>query len=94
VESEARVPTARPAVYLKQLCRHFGHRVPAEFTDESGRIEFDLGVCELTAEPELLVLRVSGADADAVSRLEEVVGSHLQRFAHHRDELEVTWSRQ
>ena len=91
MQSEARVATPNSVVYMKQLCRHFGHKNVAEFTDDDGRIEFEFGVCEFAAEPDVLVLRTQGADAESVARLEQVIGSHLQRFAH-REELEVSWS--
>ncbi len=84
--------TATPAVYMKQLCRHFGHKNPAEFTDTDGRIEFEFGTCEFSAQEELLVLRASAADEESVARVEEVIGGHLERFAH-RDPVQVTWSR-
>jgi hypothetical protein len=90
--TEARVPTDRSAVYMKQLCRHFGHRVRTDFTDEAGRIEFDFGVCELRAESDALVLTGTAEDDESAARLENVVGSHLERFAH-REELQVSWSR-
>jgi len=90
--SEARVPTEKSAIYMKQLCRHFGHRVRTDWTDEAGRIEFEFGVCELRAEPDALVLTGTAEDDESTSRLENVVGSHLERFAH-REELQVSWSR-
>ena len=89
--SESRVPTAKASVYMKQLCRHFGHKTPAEFSDSSGRIEFEFGVCEFSAEPDTLIMRAQAEDAESVSRVEQVIGSHLQRFAH-REELQVDWS--
>jgi hypothetical protein len=89
--SEARVATPKASIYMKQLCRHFGHRLPAEFTDSTGRIEFEFGVCELAAEDGTLVLRAEAADGDSRERLEQVIASHLQRFAH-RDELQIAWS--
>lgn len=89
--SEARVPTSRSSIYLKQLCRHFGHRLPAEVTGELGQIAFPYGSCELRAEPDELVLRVRAEDEEALARLEDVVGRHLERFGH-REELKVSWS--
>jgi hypothetical protein len=88
---EARVQTPKASVYMKQLCRHFGHRIPATFTDDEGQITFDAGVCTLEATPTELVLRVSAADSEATTRLQDVVERHLQRFAH-RDPLAVSWT--
>jgi hypothetical protein len=77
---------------MKQLCRHFGHKIPAEFSDTDGRIEFEFGTCEFSAQGDVLVMRALAADEESVARVEHVIGSHLERFAH-RDPVQVTWSR-
>jgi hypothetical protein len=79
--SEARVSTEKPADYIVRLCKHFAHKTPATYDDTTGRIAFEMGVCRLVAEPDLLVLTVEGADAEAIERLEGVVARHLERFA-------------
>ncbi|MEI9986365.1 MAG: DUF2218 domain-containing protein, partial [Aliidongia sp.] len=88
--SEARIETAHSQRYLGQLCKHFGHRIPATYTDDSGRIEFPSGICSLSAAPGLLVLRTEAQDDLARRLLEGVVGSHLERFAF-RETLEIVW---
>ena len=93
MEAEARVSTAKASIYMKQLCRHFGHNRPAEFDDERGRIEFDFGVCELKADDGMLVFRVRGETEESLERLEQVIKSHFERFAA-KDQLEVSWSRE
>lgn len=91
--SEARVATASPRRYLAQLCKHFGHKVPAVFEERVGRIEFPFGVCELAAPGEdALVLRVSAEDEEKLTQAEGVVGRHLERFAF-REVLEIAWRR-
>jgi hypothetical protein len=92
MSSEARVSTPKSAVYMKQLCRHFGHKIPAEFSDTDGRIEFEFGTCEFSADRDVLVMRAVANDEESVARVEQVIGSHLERFAH-RDPVSVTWSR-
>ncbi|WP_136683235.1 DUF2218 domain-containing protein [Falsirhodobacter xinxiangensis] len=87
--STASVPTTKPSAYLQQLCKHFGHKIPVEFTPEAGRITFEMGIAELEAADDALILRVTGDD---IERLENVVASHLERFAF-REELKVVWTR-
>jgi hypothetical protein len=92
VSSEATVATTRPAPYMKQLCKHFGHKVEATFDDERGAIHMPMGLCELDATaPDALLLQLSAEDADSLARLEQVVGSHLERFGR-RDELAVVFA--
>ena len=91
-ESVARVATARPAPYMKQLCRHFGHRVEVSFDDERGEIHMATGVCRLavTAAGEL-TLTATADDAESLEALSRVIGGHLERFGS-RDELVVKWA--
>jgi hypothetical protein len=92
VSSHATVATAKPAPYMKQLCKHFGHKVEATFDDERGTIHMPMGMCELDATaPDALHLQLSADDAESLARLEQVVGSHLERFGR-RDELAVSFS--
>ena len=95
--SQARIATAKPAPYMKQLCRHFGHKCDVSFDDERGRIEFGsegatLGTVELDATaPEVLVLTATAQTVEALERVEQIAGSHLERFGR-RDSLEVAWA--
>lgn len=92
-ESVARIATAQAGKYLVQLCKHFAHKIPAEYADDRGRIQFEAGVCEADAtEADVLILRVVSADREKLPVLEDVVERHLRRFAF-REELALSWSR-
>jgi hypothetical protein len=90
--SEARVAIAKPARYLTQLCKHFGHRLPTTQAAERSRIEFPAGLCLLEAQGDVLLLRIEANEEPALAQLEEVVARHLERFAF-RDKPEVGWAR-
>ena len=90
MRSTTTVETPKASVYLKQLCRHFGHRVETTFDDHDGRISFAFGECELRASGDGLELTAIAESREARERVESVVGSHLERCAF-REELRVTW---
>jgi uncharacterized protein len=91
-ESVAHVATAKPAPYMKQLCRHFGHRVEVSFDDEQGEIHLASGVCRLAVtSTEELTLTATADDAESLETLSHVIGGHLERFGS-RDELVVAWT--
>lgn len=92
LRSEALVSTANAARYMGQLCKHFGHKIPTTLTETEGSITFAMGRCALSAETQLLTLRAEAADIEALARVEEVVASHLDRFAF-RDKPAVKWVR-
>jgi hypothetical protein len=92
IEAVARVSTTVPRRYMGQLCKHFEHKLPIMLAEDSGRIEFPMGVCTLAAEEGTLVLRAAAEDAAALERLEDVVARHLLRFAF-REPPEIVWQR-
>lgn len=88
-QSISHVPTQQGSRYLQQLCKHFGHKVPVEFDAMNGSITLPFGTCVLLARDEELILTLAGGD---IGKLEEVIGSHLERFAF-RESLNVTWAK-
>ena len=89
--SSADVTTENGELYMKQLCRHFGHKQETGWTDDDGFVAFPFGRCELHAAPTSLRLIASAADDESLHRVEHVIASHLERFAH-REELAIAWS--
>ena len=90
--STAQVATAKPSPYMKQLCKHFGHKNEVTFDDASGEIRLSSGVCTLDASaPAQLALTATATDAESLERLTSVIGGHLERFGG-SDELAVSWS--
>jgi uncharacterized protein len=90
IRSRAEVATDKPVPYMRQLCKHFGHKVDASYGGDSGYIQFDFGRCELHTADGTLTLEVSAPDPESHERMERVIGSHLERFGR-RDGLSVTW---
>ncbi|MEH6678562.1 DUF2218 domain-containing protein [Phenylobacterium sp.] len=89
--STATVATAHAQRYMVQLCKHFGHKVTAEFDDQSGRIAFPMGETRLAVAPEALELSAQAETRDDLARLEGVIASHLKRFAFREPDLAVDW---
>ena len=76
----ARVATEHGSRYLQQLCKHWSHKFPVEFTPTNGRIEMSAGVLILDADAEGLGLRLTAAPED-LERMEGVVAAHKARDA-------------
>ena len=90
--STARVPVERPERYLKQLVAHLGRRRTTRLiTPGEGTIEWPDGNCGLSCESGVLVLVATADDAEALARVQDAVGRHLERFGA-RDDLRVRWS--
>jgi hypothetical protein len=92
--SQASVTTASASRYLQQLCKHWSHKFPVEFTPQQGVIPFDATrVFRLEALPDRLALRIEAADEAALEHMQGVVIDHLKRFAFREDFGEVRWER-
>ena len=92
--THASVPTDRPERYGKQLVNHMGRRYGGEWSAEQGAGWIKLGAdgrASVTAADGSLELDITGPVAQ-LPQLEQVVGSHLERFGD-RDELRVAWTR-
>jgi uncharacterized protein len=90
--SRAVVPTAKPSPYLLQLAKHFRHKLDVRFDAQEALIVFEGGHAGLRVEPGALSLAAVAPTPDGMRRVEEVIGSHLERFGR-RDGLRVTWQR-
>jgi caffeoyl-CoA O-methyltransferase len=91
VVSVARVVTDQPERYVKQLVSHLGHKLTTELLPGGGVIHVAGGRCVMTVSAGVLVLDASAPDPEALLRVRDVVGRHLERFGA-RAGLRVQWS--
>jgi hypothetical protein len=90
--STATVVTDDAHRYARQLVSHLGHKVPVSETENGRRLTFDFGTGEVRTEAAALVLIATAAHDEALARVEDVLGRHLERFGR-RNELTVAWTR-
>ncbi|WP_026370888.1 DUF2218 domain-containing protein [Kallotenue papyrolyticum] len=90
MEAIAQITTERAQQYLRQLCRHFAHKVPAACDEHQGQVQFASGRCALSADEQTLHLYLQADDPAALEQLKEIVGRHLLRFAF-REPLTLNW---
>ena len=86
------LPTASASRYLQQLCKHWAHKFPVEFTAERGEIPFVADRrCRLVATPAALLIGVEALDESDLPRLQQVVLDHLKRFAFREEFGDAAW---
>lgn len=78
--------------YVTQLCKHFGHKVPAEIQGNAGTVTFDMGIAQLNADDAVITATLTAGNAEALAQLQQVIDSHLQRFAFREDFTGMNWS--
>ena len=90
--STGRFSTPNAQKFMTQLCKHFGHKVPAEVEGDTGQVRFAAGLAEMRSDDQQLVVVLSGDSGEAVASLQEVIDSHLKRFAFREDFTGMAWS--
>lgn len=93
MESHARVVTDKAARYMMQLAKHWAHRFDVRYDDTSAHVPLPLGRCRMTAHADGLDITVEAADHEGLARLEDLVATHLDRFAFREGALKYGWTR-
>lgn len=93
IEATGRFSTPNAARYMSQLCKHFGHKIPAEVEGDRGRVTFAAGVAEFQADDATLTARLRAEDAGGLARLRGVIDDHLKRFAFREEFEAMDWDR-
>lgn len=90
--ARADVRTDTPERYAKQLVSHLGHRVEFTTVGNASTASIGTGVGAVEVGDGVLTLHASGPDTEALDRVQDVLGRHLERFGT-RQELAVVWTR-
>jgi len=90
VEREGVVTTALGSKYINKLCKHFTHRVTAEWGEDKGTVFFDMGVCVMTATEDLLSVVCTAETASELDEILDTMKRHFDRFAV-KDQLVLNW---
>ena len=93
MQSHARVATDKAARYMTQLAKHWSHKFEVVHDETSALFPLPLGTCHMTAHADGLDITLEAADLEGLTRLEDVVARHLDRFAFREGELKYGWTR-
>lgn len=89
---EATVETENGGKYVRQLCKHWSHKLETQVEGDVGTVTFPNAVATMVAGPESLAIAISGEDRADLERLTGVVASHIDRFAFREAPLTYEWT--
>ncbi|MCJ2181166.1 DUF2218 domain-containing protein [Novosphingobium sp. 1949] len=87
----ATVATPNAGKYMRQLCKHWSHKLDTKVEGDVGTVTFPSATAVLAAGPEAIVITISGEDRAAVEPLGDVVARHIDRFAFREAPLTYRW---
>ncbi|WP_409439274.1 DUF2218 domain-containing protein [Psychromonas sp. GE-S-Ul-11] len=90
--SKTLIKSEHAARYLQTLCRHFSRKVPAEWNEQTGKVNFAMGNCELTNLTESNELAVI-CSADSLAKLttvQRILEQHVTMLSR-RETIHIVW---
>src|SRR5690606_4428589 len=90
-EYQTRIATPKARQYLRQLCRHFSHKISVRWDDHSGRLTFDIGECRLVADADHLQYYCAAGTVEYLHEVIDVINRHFDHFAL-KDTYALVWS--
>ncbi|PZQ55047.1 MAG: DUF2218 domain-containing protein [Novosphingobium pentaromativorans] len=87
----ARVATPNGGKYVRQLCKHWSHKLQTEVDGDTGTVTFPAAVATMAADGEGIFITIAGEDRGAVEGLTDVVARHIDRFAFREAPLAYDW---
>lgn len=87
----AKVATPNGGKYVRQLCKHWSHKLEVELDGDTGKVTFPSGVATMEADGEGIAVSITGESRDDVERLTDVVAKHIDRFAFREAPLVYEW---
>lgn len=88
----ATVKTDSGGKYVRQLCKHWSHKLETQVEGDTGTVTFPTAVATMAADETGIAISITGEDREAVQQLTGVVASHIDRFAFREAPLTYEWS--
>lgn len=87
-----KVKTQNGGKYVRQLCKHWSHKLETQVDGDTGTVTFPNAVTVMAADADGIAITITGEDRDAVQGLTDVVARHIDRFAFREDPLVYDWA--
>ena len=88
----ATVPTAHGGKYVRQLCKHWAHKLDVTLDGDTGVVRFPNAVATMTGEAGTLRIDLTADSAETAEQMKGVIERHLDRFAFREAPLAYRWS--
>lgn len=86
-----RVATTNGGKYVRQLCKHWSHKLETEIDGDVGKVTFPSAVATMVADDTGITIDITGKEREEVEQLTDVVARHIDRFAFREGPLSYDW---
>ncbi|HUD28749.1 MAG TPA: DUF2218 domain-containing protein [Novosphingobium sp.] len=88
----ATVRTESGGKYVRQLCKHWSHKLETHVEGDTGTVTFPTAVATMAADDSGIAIAITGEDRAEVEKLTGVVARHIDRFAFREAPLAYDWA--
>ncbi len=86
-----RVATPSGGKYVRQLCKHWSHKLETHVEGDRGTVTFPSATVVLDADSAGIAISITGASREDIEALPDVVARHIDRFAFREAALDYVW---
>ena len=92
--SKALINSEHSARYLQTLCRHFSRKVPADWNEQRGEVNFAMGDCQFNhhSKKNQLELTCSADSSEKLSAIKKIIEQHITMLSR-RETIVLIWSK-
>jgi hypothetical protein len=91
--SKALINSEHAARYLQTLCRHFSRKVPADWNDVRGEVNFAMGDCQFIhlGKTNQLELTCNADSLEKLTTIKKILEQHITMLSR-RETIVLIWS--
>lgn len=78
--ASTQISTTEASKYIRKLCRHFAHKVPVQFSEQDGQVQFLQGQCVMQANAQSMSIYMQADAPDGIQAMQFIIDDHLRRF--------------
>lgn len=91
LKANTRIATTNGERYAIQLCKHFRHKVTADYADRIGDVDFKFAKAKLVASDDAIEMSCEADDVVNLGRAKYVLEDHLLRFSWREQLQPIAW---
>ncbi|MEO1645491.1 MAG: DUF2218 domain-containing protein [Chloroflexota bacterium] len=93
MNAKSTIVTQNAAKLMRWTIGHFKPKVPAQYDETNGSVEFQFGTCNMEATADELIVMIHAEDANSLTSMKNIVGRHIDKFGI-KENIQVEWEDQ